>query len=105
MTQYEQVIKTMQEHGGFATLGFLNQNVDVSKWGTKNPFATIRRIVQDKRFFFKIRPGLWALKEYKDRLPFAVLPPKEASESKQKKLNHSYYQGLLVEIGNLRKFF
>ena len=61
MKQYEQVIKTMRENGGFATLGYLNNNVDVSKWKTKTPYASIRRIVQDNRFFFKIKPGLWAL--------------------------------------------
>ncbi|HHJ07570.1 MAG TPA: hypothetical protein ENK24_08725, partial [Anaerolineae bacterium] len=63
MKQYEAVIKVMEENGGFATLGYLNQHTfeipDVI-WRTKTPYASIRRIVQDKRFFFKIRPGLWA---------------------------------------------
>ena len=62
MKQYEQVIQVMRENGGFATLGFLNHTLDVSKWKTKTPFASIRRIVQVERFFFKIKPGLWALK-------------------------------------------
>ena len=35
MTQHEQVIKVMRNNGGFATLGFLNHNVDVSNWKTK----------------------------------------------------------------------
>ncbi len=56
MKQYEQVIQVMRENGGFATLGFLNPTLDVSKWKTKTPFASIRRIVQDERFFFKIKP-------------------------------------------------
>jgi len=45
MKQHESVIKTMEEYGGYATLGFLNQTVDVSNWKTKTPFASIRRIV------------------------------------------------------------
>lgn len=45
MKQHEVVIKIMKKNGGFATLGFLNQNVDVSSWETKTPFASIRRIV------------------------------------------------------------
>ena len=32
MNQYEFVIKTIEKHGGYATLGFLNQNVDFEIW-------------------------------------------------------------------------
>ena len=104
MKQHETVIKAMEKSGGFATLGFLNQNVDVSSWKTKTPFASIRRIVQDERFFFKIKPGLWALKTHKDKLPENIFPTEKISKTKQEEFNHSYYQGLLVEIGNLKKF-
>jgi hypothetical protein len=103
MKQYEVVIKMMEENNGFATLGFLNQNVDVSGWKTKTPFASIRRIVQDEKFFFKIRPGLWALKTYKNKLPENILPAEKISKEKQEEFSHSYYQGLLIEIGNLKK--
>ncbi len=107
MKQYEAVIKVMEDNGGYATLGFLNQEVLRIKdcvWKTKTPFANIRRIVQDERFFFKIRPGLWALKSHKDRLPIDVLPTKDTTKQKQEEFNHTYFQGLLVEIGNLKKF-
>lgn len=43
---------------------FLYQNVDFSLWKTKTPFATIRRTVQNEKYFFKIKSGLWALKEF-----------------------------------------
>ncbi len=91
----------------FATLGHLNQNVLKVKgceWKTKTPFASMRRIVQDDRFFFKIKPGLWALKSYQDRLPFDVFPRDEINKIEKDRLDHSYYQGLLVEIGNLRDY-
>lgn len=107
MKQYEAVIKVMEANGGYATLGFLNQEVLKIKdclWKTQTPFASIRRIVQDGRFFFKIKPGLWALKSYKEKLPSNILPTKEISKSKQEEFNHTYYQGLLVEIGNLKQF-
>ncbi|MCG2700281.1 hypothetical protein L6274_04495 [Candidatus Parcubacteria bacterium] len=103
MKQHEVVIKTMEENGGFATLGFLNHNINVSNWKTKTPFASIRRIVQDNRFFFKIRPGLWALKTYKNKLPENIFPTEKISKIEQEAFNHSYYQGLLVEIGNLKR--
>lgn len=107
MRQYEAVIKVMEENGGFATLGHLYSEalkVEGCDWKTQTPFASIRRIVQDKRFFFKIKPGLWALKAYKVKLPANILPTKETSEEKKSELNHSYYQGLLVEIGSIRNF-
>lgn len=107
MKQYEAVIKVMEENGGYATLGFLNQTVlkiEGCEWKTKTPFASIRRIVQDDRFFFKIRPGLWALKRYKDRLPPEIQPLKDHPKAKQEEYSHAYYQGLLIEIGNLKEF-
>ncbi len=107
MKQYEAVIKVMEDNGGFATLGNLYQNVLKIKnceWKTKTPFASMRRIVQDDRLFFKIKPGLWALNSYKDRLPFDVYPRDKINKIEKDKLDHSYYQGLLVEIGNLKNF-
>ena len=107
MKQHEAVIKTMEQNGGFATLGYLNQKVlkvPNVEWKTKTPFASIRRIVQDERFFFKIKPGLWALRSHRDKLPIEIFPTDIISKSEQELLNHSYYQGLLVEIGNLKKY-
>lgn len=107
MKQHEAVIKIMERSDGFATLGYLNQEVlkvPGVEWKTKTPFASIRRIVQDERFFFKIKPGLWALRSHKDRLPPEIFPTGIISKPEQETFNHSYYQGLLVEIGNLKKY-
>ncbi len=107
MKQYEAVIKVMEESGGFATLGHLYQSVLKVKdcdWKTKTPFANIRRIVQDERFFFKIKPGLWALLSHKNRLPIDIFSTNIIPKLDQELFNHSYYQGLLVEIGNLKKY-
>ena len=106
MTQGEAVIKVMEQNGGFATLGYLNQEVlkiPGVEWKTRTPFATIRRIVQNERFFFKIKPGLWALLSYKNRLPQDIFPADSVPQAKQELFNHSYYQGLLLEIGKIRK--
>lgn len=107
MKQYEAVIKTMEQNGGFATLGYLNQEVlkvPGVEWKTKTPFASIRRIVQDDRFFFKMKPGLWALRSYENKLPQEIFPTDTVPKSEQELFNHSYYQGLLVEVGNLKKY-
>jgi hypothetical protein len=71
MKQHEAVLLAMKHNGGYATLGQLYQTapkISGSVWGTKTPFATIRRIVQTHHEFFKIRPGLWALTSEKDRV-------------------------------------
>lgn len=109
MNQREAVIKTMEMNGGFATLGYLYQNVlkiKECRWKTKTPFASIRRIVQDDKYFFRIKPGLWALKSHRNKLPLEILESLEApqNDKMQQEFNHSYYQGLLVEIGNLKKY-
>jgi hypothetical protein len=100
MTQRQAVIEAMRANGGYATLGHLYKEAlkipDV-EWKTKTPFKSINRIVQDPQHFFKIRPGLWALHETKSMLP-ADLRTQPKPES-----DHSFYQGLLVELGNLRK--
>lgn len=107
MKQYEAVIVVMEENGGYATLGHLYQTVlDVPgvTWNTKTPFASIRRIVQDDRFFFKIKPGLWALKSHRDVVLQKFELDEQSSEQAKEEFDHSYYQGLLVEIGNLKGF-
>jgi hypothetical protein len=100
MNQREAVVEAMKANSGYATLGQLYKEalrISGVEWKTKTPFKSINRIVQDPKFFFKIRPGLWALLEAKDKLP-ADLRSKPKPES-----DHSYYQGLLVELGNLKK--
>jgi hypothetical protein len=100
MNQREAVVEAMRANGGYATLGHLYKEalkIPGVKWETKTPFKSINRIVQDPKYFFRIRPGLWALLEAKNKLP-GDLTKKPNPES-----DHTYYQGLLVELGNLRK--
>ena len=66
MKQNEAVIVTLERLGGIATLGQLNQEVFKIKectWKTKTPFASIRRIVQQDKEVYKIKPGLCGLKK------------------------------------------
>ncbi len=102
MKQHEAVVQTLETLGGQATLADLYTEVmkmKDCKWGTKTPFASIRRIVQTRPEIFKVRPGLWALRSHKKRLGLNEHPSRYAAVARQ---NHSYYQGLLVIIGNLR---
>ncbi|OQX81049.1 MAG: hypothetical protein B6D64_02425 [Bacteroidetes bacterium 4484_276] len=108
MKQYEAVIRTIEKLGGIATLGQINQEVFKIKeceWKTKTPFASIRRIVQLNENIYKIKPGLYGLLKYKNRLDnlgYIVGETNSKSLEKFLEFNHSYYQGLLLEIGNMK---
>lgn len=67
--------------------------------GDKTPNASIRRIVQRRSQFFKIRPGLWALSDHRDELPDHIYSEGIAS-GQEREYTHSYFQGLLSKAGN-----
>ncbi len=105
MKQYEAVIQAMKQNGGYATLGQLYQTapkISGSVWGTKTPFATIRRIVQEHDEFFKIRPGLWALTSEKEKV-LSLFSGKK-TQTKEREYSHYFFQGVVAEIGNLKGF-
>ncbi|WP_169943193.1 hypothetical protein [Campylobacter sp. RM15925] len=101
MKQKDFVIQAMLENGNLATLSKLYRLTDVSSWQTKTPFATIRRIVQTNKEFFKIQPGLWGLSAFKDEI-LSKFNLKEIAT--QSEFTHSYFQGIITQIGNLRNF-
>ncbi len=106
MKQYEAVIWTLERLGGQATLAQLYHEVmkvEGCGWGTKTPFASIRRIVQTRPEIFKVHPGLWALRAYKDQLSLVEEGDKQRTAEAVEQ-GHAYYQGLLAVIGNLRGF-
>lgn len=110
MKQYDAVILTMESLGGIATLQQLNQEVFKIKecaWNTKTPYASIRRIVQQTRGIYKIKPGLYALETHRKQLEANGIVV-ETDQNKGSQIlidfNHSYYQGLLLSIGNLKGF-
>ena len=98
MNQKECVRLALKNNGGFATLSQLYARTNTSTWGTKTPFASIRRILQTNDEFFKIASGLWGLKE-----DLKAIKQKLHIDSKDT-FNHAYYQGLIASIGNLRGF-
>jgi hypothetical protein len=111
MTQIEAVEAAMKGLGGYATLGQLYQTATKAEgvtWRTKTPFASIRRIVQDperpetERRFFKIRPGLWALSAERDAVLDKLGLGPQTPRPKILDDAHTFYQGLLLELGSLR---
>ena len=110
-TQSDQVVSAVGELGGIATLAQLNRHLlapegTATKWGTKTPEATIRRIVRNTPARIHVlKPGLYCLQELAAQferdysLPQQGEGPPEVAER-----NHWYYQGLLLEIGNERGY-
>lgn len=110
MNQNEAVIITLEKLGGIATLGQLNQEVFKIKecvWKTKTPFASIRRIVQQHKEIYKIKPGLYGLKklQVQHEQDGIISETEKNKQTKEMQIfNHSYYQGLIITIGNLKRF-
>jgi hypothetical protein len=111
MKQYEAVILTIEKLGGIATLGKLYQEVfkikDCNWEKVKTPFASIRRIVQTTKEIYKIKPGLYGLvkfKKFNEEKGFISETEKNQNKKNIIEFNHTYYQGLIVEIGNLENF-
>jgi hypothetical protein len=108
MKQNEAVVQTLEKLGGVATLGQLNQEVfkiPDCKWKTKTPFATIRRIVQLDKNIYKIKPGLYGLLSHKKEIESKGIIQETAKNKNSQEVvdfNHSYFQGLLLTIGNLK---
>jgi len=98
-TQTENVIEALESCGGYATFSELNQKVDTSTWKTKTPAASIRNIVQTHpKAFYRIMPGQWGLVSMRKQIEASGASDKSATYT------HAYYQGLLVEIGNVDQF-
>ena len=108
MTQAQAVIETIENLGGIATLNQINQRVfkiEDCVWKTKTPFASVRRIVQQTAGIYKIKPGLYALESHRKQLEqdgIMVQNDKNKNSEEVRTFNHSYYQGLLLEIGRMR---
>ena len=108
MKQYEAVIETLDKLGGVATLGELNREVfkiSDCEWKTKTPFASIRRIVQQTKGIYKIKPGLYGLEKYRKQIEdrgIIVETEKNKDSNDVIMFNHTYYQGILLIIGKFR---
>ena len=98
MKQYEAVIETLDRLGGVATLADLNREVFKIKdceWKTKTPFASIRRIVQQTKGIYKIKPGLYVLEKNRnlnEDKGILVETEKNKDSDNVRMFNNTYYQ-------------
>ena len=110
-TQWMQVLAALKDLGGIATLSQLNSALlspggAATGWATRTPEATIRRIVrQQSEHFHVLKPGLYCLRELAARFEQDYALPQDGDiPPAVENRNHSYYQGVLVEIGNARGY-
>lgn len=110
MTQAKAVIETIERQGGIATLNQIYHHifeVKDCKWGSKTPLNSIRYYVRHTPDIYRVKPGLYALESHRhklEQLGIFVQNEKNKDSEEVKKFNHSYYQGLLLEIGNLYNY-
>jgi hypothetical protein len=74
--------------------------------GGKTPFASIRRIVQVNKDIYKIKPGLYGLVKMRKLNESKGIIEETAKNRNAKEtieFNHSYYQGLLLQLGQIKK--
>ena len=101
--QWVAVLDALNSLGGVATLTQLSQEtLDKGvEWKTKTPAASIRRIVQLRPEFHRVKAGLYCIVERAAEVDAKYdLPEKGEVSEASKERNHTYYQGLLVETGH-----
>ncbi|NUL81128.1 MAG: hypothetical protein HUU60_00205 [Armatimonadetes bacterium] len=106
--QYDAVEEALQRLGGYAALADIYREALKTpgiEWGTQTPFASIRRIVQkmpDR--FFRIRSGVWGLVDQRQRIEGLFGAEAETPTPSQSEFTHTFYQGLVVELGKLKQY-
>ncbi len=105
LTWSQAIEKAIIELGYIATLKQIYEVAPKYKaFSGLTPDRTINERVQRDSNFVKLKPGLYGLKKYLDKLPDIYNPKVEKSEEENFQITHSYIQGLLLEIGNMNGF-
>jgi hypothetical protein len=110
-SQREAVIEVMEANSGYIKLQDLYSRVtsiEGVNWdGTNDLEANIRCLLQRRKDFFKIKPGLWALESYRNKLPkhiISLIDEDQVGNKINSDNTHYYFQGLIADIGNMRDF-
>ncbi|MGC9310771.1 MAG: hypothetical protein ACP5E4_03555 [Candidatus Aenigmatarchaeota archaeon] len=94
----------MLSNGYFAPLKLIYKDIgkykDMSKIKGKTPNYTIQERVQRDPRFVKIGLGVYALKDFLNKLPQEKIPKTNLQKKERK---HAIIQGMLLEIGNNRE--
>ena len=108
LTYSEAIEQVMLNNGFYAPLRLLYKEIwlykDKSKIRGKTPHMTIQERVQRDDRFVRLRSGIYGLKKHLDDLPDEYNPNIIKSKEEENIITHSHIQGMLLEIGNIKKF-
>lgn len=101
-TWSEAIELSIIELGYIATLKQIYQKAPTFKQFVGiTPHKTINERVQRDDRFYKLRPGLYGLKKFIDKLPDEYNPNIKKTFDEDNIITHSYIQGMLIELGNM----
>ena len=105
LTWSEAIEQAIIQNGYIATLKEIYQIAPTLKqFNGLTPDRTINERVQRDKRFVKLKPGLYGLKNYLEKLPDEFNPNISKTQADEDKITHAYIQGMLLEIGNINGF-
>lgn len=105
LTWSEAIEQAIIQNGYIATLKEIYQIAPTLKqFNGLTPDRTINERVQRDKRFVKLKPGLYGLKNYLEKLPDEFNPKISKTQADEDKITHAYIQGMLLEIGNINGF-
>lgn len=105
LTWSEAIEQAIIQNGYIATLKEIYQIAPTLKqFNGLTPDRTINERVQRDKRFVKLKPGLYGLKNYLEKLPDEFNPKISKTQADEDKITHAYIQGRLLEIGNINGF-
>ena len=105
LTWSEAIEQAIIQNGYIATLEEIYQIAPTLKqFNGLTPDRTINERVQRDKRFVKLKPGLYGLKNYLEKLPDEFNPKISKTQADEDKITHAYIQGMLLEIGNINGF-
>ena len=104
-TWSEAIEQAIIQNGYIATLKEIYSIApSLKKFNGLTPDRTINERVQRDKRFVKLKPGLYGLTNYLDKLPDEFNPKITKTQEDEDKITHSYIQGMLLEVGNSQGF-
>lgn len=98
----EAIERVLRDHGGYAPLKVIYKDFEKYRPLTgKTPLKTIQERVQRDSRFTRIGLGVYALTSELGKLP---RPESPRTALEKQRFQHTRFQGMLIEIGNLEGF-
>ena len=102
LTWSDAIEQAIIKNGYIATLKEIYKLApNFKKFTGLTPDRTINERVQRDKRFVKLKPGLYGLAAYLDKLPDEFNPKVNKTQDDEDKITHAYIQGMLLEVFRL----